>query len=1042
MPVSNLRRNVPNGSSFAGRLTRGAGGSLKAAATLALVLVLVYGEIVFFGYTLNPGLWNYGVLNVPQYGYIGRWPSSPYVMDPLATGGQNWPIYALFSKTLVSGVVPLWNPYQGAGAPLAANTVWTAYFPIDILYAMNNQYWDFGWILRLWVAGMLCYLFLRRLDLGWLSAVGGGLAYSLSGAFIFYPFLPWTNVAIMTPALLLVAKRCFDQPFSRQAVVLGSVVFAISLLGAHIEALVIQFLYVILFVLFLAITRKKESIRGITTWGASVLLGMGLGAFFLFPVLEYLLEATLGHGAGAGLASLSTEGNPAIWWMTLFVPYFFGFLQTYPYDGLRQVFFWDISPGYLGATVLFLSLLPLFSIRELFKRERTKYYVFFFVSEILILMKVFGVPLVNWVGLLPVLNYVIFPRFCGSVLAMSFAGACAYGLEMVATSAKRNSVTPLVIILVTLGLAAYATIPFPASPNNSFFVVSLAYLTLSILFLIFSASVSSKGRPMAAAILVAFIVLELTSYVPKSLPERYEEIRFATLAAAATVIFVGFGTGRSWRLLAEVRASLSRSLSFARIPRREHLLAMVVIAALVLQFTVSAVSPQGLPNRYDAFTEAPYVRFLQTNIGYQRVYSLDGVFFPPVAGLFSIQSLGSFSAFMPSSFGSFMHANLDRGAISTNLVGNAWNRVETVSPSQEIHDNIAFYSLLGVKYFVTAYTDLNLVEETLLQPETDGSHGWAPLGNNSVSTQFITDLPFDGLLVRIGTYDRTNSGDVVLTLDTVPGNVTYHRESRVNAQRIANGAFNLFPFEKIEVNSPTRFRITLSQSEMQPGNEVAVMWWPQVRPSSHLTISPGSLNVALGVVEHDQSLPIVYRDQNATIYQNLMAFPRAFLVSHVVIVRNEEEAVLTTRSLGWDTRETLVLEEAPSSAQPIPMSALRRAMTPAGAAEIEQYSPSEVAIRVETPDSSFLVLTDTFYPGWRAYFDGKAGAIYRAYGVARAVFVTAGSHKVVFRYEPDSFRMGGAITLASVSLVAVLYAIKLRALKDLVRRPRDRNYVF
>jgi uncharacterized membrane protein YfhO len=186
-----------------------------------------------------------------------------------------------------------------------------------------------------------------------------------------------------------------------------------------------------------------------------------------------------------------------------------------------------------------------------------------------------------------------------------------------------------------------------------------------------------------------------------------------------------------------------------------------------------------------------------------------------------------------------------------------------------------------------------------------------------------------------------------------------------------------------------------------------------------LAISAGFLNVALGVVQHAQSLPIVYHDQNATIYENLMAFPRAFLVNHVVVVRNEEEAVLKTRDLGWGTRETVVLEEA-SSAQLVPAGA-SKPRTAAGSVEIERYSQSEVVIRVGSSRPSFLVLTDTFYPGWKAYVDGKPGTIYQAYGVVRAVFITPDSREVVFRYEPDSFRVGSAVTAMSTLIIAALY---------------------
>lgn len=176
--------------------------------------------------------------------------------------------------------------------------------------------------------------------------------------------------------------------------------------------------------------------RGAATWLAAVLLGLGIAAFYLFPVFEYLGEAALGHGPGVGLHSLATDGNPATWWLSLFVPYFYGFLQAYPYEGLRQIFFWDILPGYIGTTVFFISLLALFSISRNWRREKARYYMFFLVAEILVLMKVFGVPPVNWIGSLPVLSFVIFSPYSGSPLAMSFAGACAFGLEKVVVAPR------------------------------------------------------------------------------------------------------------------------------------------------------------------------------------------------------------------------------------------------------------------------------------------------------------------------------------------------------------------------------------------------------------------------------------------------------------------------------------------------------------------------------------------------------------------------------------------------------------------------------
>nr|MDO8134225.1 YfhO family protein [Candidatus Njordarchaeum guaymaensis] len=828
----------------------------------------------------------------------------------------------------------------------------------------------------------------------------------------------------LTPLLLLSVNRSFDYPFSAGSIALGSVALAVSILGAHIEGLIIQFLLVILFVIFEAtVARGRSRIRGVATWLTTVLLGFGLVAFFLFPVLEYLTHAQLGHSGGVGANSLATDGEPMIWILTLFVPYFFGFLQTYPYQGLRQVFFWDILPTYVGTTVFFLASVALFSISKPRKGQNWSYSVFFIVSAFLILLKIFGVPPINWIGYLPVLDHVIFTRFSGSVLAMSFSGACAFGLEKVAAGSsaawnlKRAALLPF---LVTV-LAALATIPSPASPSNLYFAVSAAYLILALFFLFWSYRMASISGINAAKTLAFLVILELACYIPRSLSVVYEAARVAVCAGAALTIAL-----HSYKPKLFTLSSLARLISPLRKLSRERTFTLLLVMALLFQSVIAAVSPWGLPNRYDAFAEAPYVNFLKKNIGNQRVYSFDGVMFPPVAGVFSIQHLGEFSAFMPQSFRAFSQANLDRAAPSSVLAGNAWMRAESPSPTSEIRSNLAFYSLLGVKYFVTLYSDLNIAYEILLRPEIEGDHSWMQLGNRSISTQFVTDTSFNTILVRLETHNLVYRGEVTLILDSIPYNESLHRESRIRNESIRDYAHSTFSFSDVRITHKTEFRVTLLQSDKVEGNEVSVMHWPKVKHEPKLTISSGFLNIALGIALRDEFLPIVFHDQNATIYQNVRVFPRAFLVNNVEMVGNQEEAVLRTRDLGWSSRDIVVLEADSRTATPkTNASKIRNTLSQA---EIEKYTPSEVRIRVETDTSSFLVLTDTFYPGWKAYVNGEPATVHRAYGVSRAVFVPAGSHRVLFRYEPESFDVGLALTCAS-SLVLVITMV-IRVVKN------------
>jgi len=65
-------------------------------------------------------------------------------------------------------------------------------------------------------------------------------------------------------------------------------------------------------------------------------------------------------------------------------------------------------------------------------------------------------------------------------------------------------------------------------------------------------------------------------------------------------------------------------------------------------------------------------------------------------------------------------------------------------------------------------------------------------------------------------------------------------------------------------------------------------------------------------------------------------------------------------------------------------------------ATIIEYKPEYVAIQVESPSESHLVLTDVFHPYWSAMVDGKSQDVVPAFHTFRAVKVPVGSHKVEF----------------------------------------------
>jgi hypothetical protein len=87
---------------------------------------------------------------------------------------------------------------------------------------------------------------------------------------------------------------------------------------------------------------------------------------------------------------------------------------------------------------------------------------------------------------------------------------------------------------------------------------------------------------------------------------------------------------------------------------------------------------------------------------------------------------------------------------------------------------------------------------------------------------------------------------------------------------------------------------------------------------------------------------------------------------------------------------------------------------------IRDQGPQSVELAVEVPEGGWLVLADTWFPGWIAELDGQATDSYPANGVMRSVWVPAGQHTVAFHYRPITVPVGLVLTVLGLSAFAYL----------------------
>ncbi len=162
-----------------------------------------------------------------------------------------------------------------------------------------------------------------------------------------------------------------------------------------------------------------------------------------------------------------------------------------------------------------------------------------------------------------------------------------------------------------------------------------------------------------------------------------------------------------------------------------------------------------------------------------------------------------------------------------------------------------------------------------------------------------------------------------------------------------------------------------------------------------------------------KQFPIVFEDKSVAIIENKNALPRAFMVYEFEI--NQGTSTLDKiLAPNFPLEKRIILEKIPDFD-----------MQAGGSSEVNylDYKETESELGVSTSQNGLLFISDTFFPGWKAYVDGAEKKILRANYAFRAVEVPKGTHEVKFSYEPESFFLGLWVAGASFFILVLWLGI-------------------
>ena len=346
--------------------------------------------------------------------------------DPLLRGSdilfQQLPWHHWIQDELRAGRFPLWVSSPLGGYPLFAYYQAAVLYPLHLLWALLPTGAGAGiiMVLKLWIAGMGMWGFLRTLGLRTSAALLGALGFMFSAGLI--EWMPWshTNVYILLPWLCwTVYSWCYGG--KRGALVWFAFLWACALLGGSPEFFFIVAVCVGIWALGLIVGRPAGRWGREWAWQAggialAVLVGTLIAAVQLLPFFESLglshittIRPTDFAGALARARDHLDAGMMIDWVM----PRWWG--QVYD-----QVLGGQIIPneanGYVGQVALL--GLPLLGIAAFRRQVNLRFVLPWLAVLVLCWGVVYDDQIGTWIRVLPGFSQTVNYRF---FLAIAFA---------------------------------------------------------------------------------------------------------------------------------------------------------------------------------------------------------------------------------------------------------------------------------------------------------------------------------------------------------------------------------------------------------------------------------------------------------------------------------------------------------------------------------------------------------------------------------------------------------------------------------------------
>ncbi|HMK50179.1 MAG TPA: YfhO family protein, partial [Thermodesulfovibrionales bacterium] len=456
-----------------------------------------------------------------------------------------------------------------------------------------------------------------------------------------------------------------------------------------------------------------------------------------------------------------------------------------------------------------------------------------------------------------------------------------------------------------------------------------------------------------------------------------------------------------------------------------------MFGGLVLLFLVAELylyMPTDHPVRHNPYEEPPYAAAVAGS-GHYRITGAGNCVPPLTSNAVGLYDIRDISVLLPGDYYLF----------SENLV--SFSMPQTNNPNPLVSATSPFIDILGVKYILSQgplnrwsleeainsqVASLRWIRlfDSMISHTVKGGATYAYFNQNG-DERFTFSFPMDFVLdIKLRISEPFIFSGIALK-DVPKGTTSKVKlmvDGRVTEIAISDGRWN---DQWIDV-SQYLGKVVAVRIESGGSGEGRVLL-------GNFGLSPGEkaekeLYVELLALHRRELNRLAYRGDygGISVYENKNVMDRAFVLHHVKTADNLDAVIHELRA-GTDFRDVgIVSDLTPGMARGLrQLSSLTSRGVPTTIGDrvtINRYDADEISIVAES-QGGLLVLSDLYYPGWKAQVNGKAEEIVKVFGVLRGVPIQSGKSKVLFTYRPKSFYAGIIITaMTFVGWLVYLYS--------------------